>query len=209
MLASSLFIGRLAGAIAALAFVPYIISILHGHTKPNRATWAIWSMAGIILASSYYAAGARDTIWVTISYAVFYCFVFLLSLKYGVGGYAKFDLACLAGATVGLGLWMSTNDPVVTVYIMSGVNLLGILPTLKKVHKDPDSENKLAWSMDVTAAALNLFAISGIALHIWVYPISSFIGNLAVVLLLYIPKIKASSHNLLSVLPRKSILEEN
>ena len=32
-------LGQLAGTISFLGFVPYIIEIVQGKTRPNRATW--------------------------------------------------------------------------------------------------------------------------------------------------------------------------
>lgn len=188
MVPFAVLIGRVAGVLAAVAFLPYIVSILRGRTTPNRATWAIWSMAGIILASSYYASGARSTVWVAISYAIFYVIVFLLSLKYGVGGYAKLDIICLTGAIVGLLAWIAGRDPVTALYIMAVINLLGTVPTIRKVYRSPESENRLAWSMDVIASILNLFAITSFSLHILVYPITALLGNTAIVLLLFVPR---------------------
>jgi len=43
-------LGLIAGIIAFLAYVVYIISIFRGGSKPNRATWWIWAFMGLILA---------------------------------------------------------------------------------------------------------------------------------------------------------------
>jgi len=41
-------IGVAAGLLAFVAFIPYIISILKGETKPQRATFAIWSAISLV-----------------------------------------------------------------------------------------------------------------------------------------------------------------
>jgi hypothetical protein len=51
-------VGQLAGAISFLGFVPYIIEIAQGKTRPNRATWWIWAVVGAMLCASSYASGA-------------------------------------------------------------------------------------------------------------------------------------------------------
>lgn len=60
--------GLAAGALALVAYIPYVVSILRGNTKPNRATWFIWAVIGAILGASYYASGAEHTAWVTVGY---------------------------------------------------------------------------------------------------------------------------------------------
>jgi hypothetical protein len=48
-------------------------------TVPNRASWIIWACVGIITAASYDAAGARETIWFAVVYALGFIIVALLS----------------------------------------------------------------------------------------------------------------------------------
>jgi len=55
-------LGKIAGALSFLAFVPYVLATLRGKTRPNRATWIIWSAVGVTLLASYAVAGARETL---------------------------------------------------------------------------------------------------------------------------------------------------
>src|SRR5688572_11025851 len=90
--------GKVAGVVSFVAFVPYILAILRGETKPNRATWWIWTVVGFMLGASYYSSGANNTIWVPVSYIVGPLVTALLSIKYGEGGWNRFDKGCLLGA---------------------------------------------------------------------------------------------------------------
>ena len=63
-------IGVLAGILEFSAFILYYISILQGKTRPNRATWFVLTIVGFLIVASYYASGARETIWIPVSYAV-------------------------------------------------------------------------------------------------------------------------------------------
>ena len=55
-------LGKIAVALSFLAFVPYVLATLRGKTRPNRATWIIWSAVGVTLLASYAVAGARETL---------------------------------------------------------------------------------------------------------------------------------------------------
>src|SRR5690242_18066463 len=63
-------LGALAGALSLLGFMPYIVEIVQGKTRPNRATWWIWTVVGAMLSASYYASGSPHAIWVPLSYVV-------------------------------------------------------------------------------------------------------------------------------------------
>ena len=177
-------IGKLAGVIAAGAFVPYIISILKGKTKPQRATFAIWSAVSIVGLVSYIASGATDTIWVIWAYTILGFIVFLLSFKYGTGGFNKLDVICLVGAGMGIVLWIWTNNPGYALYISIFCELLGWMPTFKKMYIDPESEDLLAWSIALFAASLNVIAITSWKPDIAIYPLYIVITDLAAVTIL-------------------------
>jgi len=54
--------GYLAGFFFILAFVPYFVQTLNRQTKPNRATWLIWTILGVLIFASYKSVGAENTI---------------------------------------------------------------------------------------------------------------------------------------------------
>src|SRR5579863_7747282 len=94
--------GLTAGVVDAISFYPYIRSILKGETKPNRASFAIWAAVGTVIVLSYFSAGARTTIWLPLTYALLGYIVFILSFKYGVGGFNLLDLVCLGVSFIGI-----------------------------------------------------------------------------------------------------------
>jgi len=179
----AIFLGQLAGLLSITAIIPYVRSILRGDTKPNRASWLIWAVEGLILLASYYFSGATTTIWLTISFAVIPLVVFALSFKYGVGGFNRLDMVCLFGALIGLTLWRITRSPVVALYINILVDFLGFLPTIQKSYLHPETENSLAWIIGTSATALNVLALTTLKLQIALYPIYLFLANGVVTIL--------------------------
>lgn len=177
-------IGILAGGLALLATIPYIYSILKGHTTPNRATWAVWSLLGLILLFGTHEAGATATLYVVAVYTVCQIAIFLLSLKYGEGGLTRFDLRCLGVALIGVFLWLTTDNPLLAIVLSVAVDTAGALPTVKKAWEHPLSEDRTAWTISAVAANLNIFATSRWSLGAVLYPLylAAITGTIAVIL---------------------------
>ncbi len=176
--------GKLAGIIALLAFVPYLMTTLQRKNRPNRATWIIWLIVGIILLASYSAAGAQDTLWVALANVITIACVVILAIKYGEGGFCFFDLACLTGAAFGLFLWRYFASPLPALYLCIVIDFIGALPTIKKSYLDPKGENYLTWILFCVANTLNLFAVQPWNLAMAAYPVYLFLISACIVAIL-------------------------
>ncbi|HSE60849.1 MAG TPA: hypothetical protein VLA88_00985 [Candidatus Saccharimonadales bacterium] len=139
---------------------------------------------------SYFASGARDTIWLALVYAVLQLVVFILSFKYGVGGLGKLDVACLIGAFMGIAGWIITDNPVVALYLSIFAELMGWLPLFKKVYAQPKTENTLSWVIGTVAAFVNLFALTSWHITMSLYPLYIFATQAILVLLLVFPGVR-------------------
>jgi hypothetical protein len=164
-------LGAIAGIISIGGFIPYWWAISLGKTRPNRATWWIWTIVGIIIAFSYRASGAESTMWVPITYVVGPFSTALISLRYGEGGWTKLDTICSIGVGIGLVLWGLYRSPSLTLGINIGIDFLGALPTIRKSFRDPYSEDLLSWLLFALANIFNLLAIDRWELEIVVYPL--------------------------------------
>jgi uncharacterized protein with PQ loop repeat len=183
-------IGIFAGILASITFVPYIITTLQKKTRPNRATWCIWAVVGVILCASYYSSGSLNAIWVPASYAVGQVIVAILALRYGEGAWSRFDRLCMLGAGISLILWWQLKSPVIALMINIGIDIFGALPTLKKVYSEPETENCLAWSMTLAASVCNLFAIGQWSFSNSAFPLYSFCINATMVAFILRPTLE-------------------
>jgi hypothetical protein len=184
-------LGQIAGILALLQIIPYIVSILRGNTKPERATYLIWFIIDAMTISSYIAVGARTTIWAGVAFTISKVIILGLSIKRGMGGFSKFDITCLFLALVGIIIWVSTKNALLTLYFGTLVILIGYLPTIKKAYFLPRTENKLSWLMCTFASILNLFALTTLMPSISLLPISGAAADIVVVYLLLFPASRA------------------
>lgn len=179
-------VGKVAGIVSLVAFIPYLIAMLRGKTKPNRATWLIWTVVGFMLLVSYRFSGANDTIWVPISYVIGPLVVFTLSIYYGKGGWNRFDGCCLFGSGASLFFWWMSGSPMVALLINLFIDFLGAIPTVRKVYHQPETEDRFAWVLACMSSIINLFAIEDWTFAIWVYPVYMCIGNGLITALIFI-----------------------
>lgn len=153
-------LAKIAGIVGLLGSIPYVFSILNGKTIPNPATWWIWSIVGWIAFFSYFAAGETETYWLMLSYAIGPSVIGLLSFRYGrVSALEKFDIGCLFACSISLILWQNTANPLIALFIMLGIDIMGALPTIRKTYVDPDTEDVIPWLFFCAGNTLNFFSI--------------------------------------------------
>jgi hypothetical protein len=164
-------IGQIAGIMALVQVIPYVVSILRGHTKPERTTYFIWLILNVVTTTSYIAVGARTTIWTGIAYVFTALLIFGLSIKYGMGGFSRFDIVCFLLAMAGIMMWLSTRNALLTLYFGMLVSFIAYLPTIKKAYFLPETENTLSWVMTTCTALVNICALTTLKPSIALGPI--------------------------------------
>jgi hypothetical protein len=177
-----------AGLLLLLGNIPYILSIRRGDTRPNRVTWGIWTTIGFILLGSYYAIGATNTLWLPIAQVISQLLITYYAFKYSQGRWQRIDRACMAGAGLSLLLWWRSGSPLVALGMNIAMDILGAIPTIDKVYRDPASEDLVFWTMSFAASVLNLVAIENFSLSFIVFPIYLFGLNLVMLTLITRPQ---------------------
>lgn len=134
-----------AGIVFTLAFVPYIRAILKKQTKPAKASWIIWASLDVI---TFIGMAIKGTINGQIAAAIICASsVVILAMIYGEKRWTKLDKFCLAGALLGVVLWIAFRDAIFGIIVSQVVIFLGSFPTFKNAWQHPDRENKAAWML--------------------------------------------------------------
>jgi hypothetical protein len=170
-------LGICAGLLQLTALPIYLRDIFRGGTKPSRVTWWILCFLNIMIAASYFASGARATIWIPVAYAVGFFVIAVLSIKYGEGKWTSFDRICVAGAIVAACIWWFANIPQLALYLLVLIDFFGLLPTIIKTYQKPDTENRTSWVIATIASAINVVAIEAWTVAIALYPLYVVITN--------------------------------
>ncbi len=151
----------LAVLIAMYSYVKYIRSIFALKTEPHVFSWSIWALTtGIAFFAQVAGGGGWGTAQNGITFLV--CiFVAFLALKYGKKG--KFDTLdwwSLVLAFLAIGLWMYTKNPFYGSLFAMLADMIGYIPTFRKVWKKPESEPSGYYLLMNLKHTLSLFALS-------------------------------------------------
>lgn len=161
--------------------VPYIRDIFRLKTKPERASWFIWTVLGFIAFFSQWAKGATDSLWLTGGQTLAVLIVVFLSIKYGTGGFSRRDIFALIAAGFGLILWYLTSDAIFALAMVILVDSIGSLLTAIKVYGDPGSETLSTWVMSGTSGIFGALAVGSLNPVLLAYPIYIFVANYLIV----------------------------
>ncbi len=169
--------GTIGGFIAFFGFLPYIFQVVRKETKPNRASWLIWSVMGFLILVTYYATGSRNNLPGTIALAVGPAITMLLSLKYGESKFDTLDKGCLLGAVMSLLLWKGLHAPALGLLGALITDAMGVIPTWRDLLKNPAKEKPHAWVIWSIANVCNMFTIERMTIQDTLYPTYYLVGT--------------------------------
>lgn len=154
-------IGVLSGVIAFAAGIPYIIQIIKGKTKPHRMAWIIFITLGGISLFAQLAEGATNSLWFPFVLFVQAIIIFSLTMKYGMGGHSKLDIASLIAAISILAIWAVTQSAAIAIICTVSVNTIGKVLVAQKVYKHPNTEYLPTWIWSMVASFMAVIAVGG------------------------------------------------
>lgn len=174
---------------ALISPIVYARAILKGEAKPQRTTRLVLLLITSLTTASLFAQHDKVAIWLAGISTLQSILIFILSIKYGMGGWAKKDLLCLFIALCGILLWKTTSNPTLALYSAIFADFAGMIPALIKTFHYPQTEVWSFYLLDVFAAGFNLLALRGWTLQEYSYPIYIMLINLSMVFLIIRPKL--------------------
>ncbi len=174
-------LGAIAVVISIFALVPYFRDIYRGKTKPHAFSWFIWGSFAAIIFVAQITQGGGSGAWVNLSVAILNLSIFVLALKCGEKHITLFDWVCLFAAAVAVGLWIITDDPTVAVIIVTCIDLLGALPTVRKIWNKPGEETVLTYALYFFAWICSIIALNNYTIVTILDPVALLLMNFLIV----------------------------
>lgn len=137
--------------------IPYLRDMFRNKTKPHAYTWLIWSITyGTATVAMWHGQGGWGFLGMAAS-CFFIFLTFILSLKYGTRNITKGDTVILILALSAIVVWWQLNNPMLAVLMVSAIDVVGYLPSYRKVYHEPWSETVASWIFFTLA---NFFSIA-------------------------------------------------
>lgn len=151
------------GSIAALAtlpgFVLYLANVFKGRTKPHAFSWLVWSALNAIAFTAQVTEGGGPGSYVSAVVCAGTFTVFVAALFRGETRIVRADWICLAGAAAAGLAWLVTDDPLLSVILITVVDAFGSIPTFRKSFERPHEESTLLYALDAAAFIVAIAAL--------------------------------------------------
>jgi|SRR3989344_5158338 len=142
------------------AFIPYLKDIFLNKTKPHAYTWLIWAITqGTAVVGLWYGNGGWGGLTLTVG-TFFIFFIFFLSLKYGTYNITKSDTVILTAALLAIVVWWKLSNPLLAIFMVSAIDILGYIPSFRKTFDDPWTETVISWAVFALVNTLSIFALN-------------------------------------------------
>jgi len=174
--------GYLSGLAILMSFVPYIKDIFLGKTKPERMSWLIWAILGSIAFFSQLAKGASYSLFLVGAQAIGDLLVFILAIKYGLGGFLKRDIFALIGSGVGLFLWYITKEAAIALFIIIFIDATGAILTVLKSYEKPSTETISSWVLTFIGGFFACIAVGSLNFILLAFPFYICLASLSILI---------------------------
>ena len=173
--------GVLAGILQVVATAPYIRDILHGTTRPHRATWGIWGTLAFVVFASQWASGGTWSLALAAGQALACGVVFALAIRRGVGGVSPLELTLLGIAVLGIVGWHIADDPVVATCAVVLADTIAVGLMVPKTYQQPESETLSTYVIGLVSTAFAIAAVGEVAPALLIYPLYILVAESAVI----------------------------
>jgi hypothetical protein len=177
----------LAGIAVVMTLVGYFYyfrDIFAGKTKPHAFTWLVWaSLTAIGFAGQLSDDGGAGAYITGLTAAISFI-IFFLALFKGEKQITRSDWLSLGGAALAMLLWALTDSPLLAIMLITLVDFLGFVPTIRKSIHRPHEETLVSYVLAGLKFILAIIALDNYSAITIIYPASLVFANLLFVALL-------------------------
>jgi hypothetical protein len=181
---TKLILASIAIVMTLVGYSFYFRDIFAGKTKPHAYSWLVWALlTAIAFAGQLHDNGGAGA-WVTGVTAAISFIIFFLAIKRGEKNVTRSDKINLAAALLAILPWLLIGDPLFSVILITIIDFLGFLPTIRKSWHKPHEETLIHYVLAGLKFVLAILALDIYTLTTWLYPASLVAANLFFVIML-------------------------
>jgi hypothetical protein len=160
-----------------IAYLPYIADVKRRKTRPHPYTWFISGFLTFIVFFLQLTDGGGLGTIPTFVGAVAGIVVFALSLGPKRPAITKSDTVFFILALIATGLWLIAKQPLVSVILLTLIDILAFAPTIRKSWHKPDQETVITYFANATRFAFSVIALQNYTAVTVLYPAASVIED--------------------------------
>jgi hypothetical protein len=171
-------VGIVAIVLTFAGYAPYFRDVIKGKTQPHVYSWFLWGFVTFIAAALQISGGAGISGFVTLTAATMCSTVFVLGFfKEGERDITRSDTIFFILGFVALGFWLIAEQPVISIILVTVIDLLGFAPTIRKSWNKPYSETVSFYLLNTVRFALAIMALHSYTIVTAAYPITWAFAN--------------------------------
>jgi hypothetical protein len=179
-------LGIAATVLALISYVPYFRDIVARKTRPHAFTWLIWGGLTAIAFVGQIVDRAGPGAWVT-GFTALVCLVIAgIAAGDGERNITRIDWIALAGAGAALLAWFLTRGPLLSVILITIIDNLGFVPTLRKSYARPYEETMSTYVMSGAKWILGVIALEHFSVTTALFPLAIVIASWLFVIMLLV-----------------------
>lgn len=171
-------LGIIAVLLTFVGYAPYIRDTVAGKTKPHIYTWFVWSFISFIAFALQVSDHAGPGAFVTLAAASVCGIIFVLGLRAGGGTNIKpVDTLFFLSALIATAFWLFAKQPLISVILLSLIDVLGFFPTVRKSWKQPHTETLFSYVLNTVRFGIALLALERYTVISSLYPWTWVVAN--------------------------------
>jgi hypothetical protein len=176
----------LAAALSLVGAYGYIRDTLRGDTSPNRVTWSLWGVEGVLAFFVEIQQHVGLASLMTLMLGLVPCAVVVASFRNrnAVWKLGAFDAVCGAVSVAGLVFWAFVNEPTVALVSFVVADQMAALPTVRKSWLAPSTESPRLFFLGSMNCAITVLTLTKLTTAGVLFPGCILVTDLIVGLLI-------------------------
>lgn len=179
-------VSTIAIVLTFVGYAPYLIDLVRRKIRPHIFSWLVWAIVTSIIFGLQISAGAGRGAYVTLAVAGLSLAVFLLALKNGNRDIKKIDVVFFVLAILCVPLWLVVKQPVLSIVVLSTIDMLGFAPTVRKSWNEPHSETLALYVITTFRHGRSILGLFEYNIVTILFPLTWVFANAAFAVLLIV-----------------------
>ncbi len=179
-------LGYLSVILGFIAYGLYFNDIFKNRIRPHVFSWLIWGIITGIAFTVQVIKGGGAGAWATGTGSIICFLIGFFAFSRGEKYFSSYDWASLITALLSIVIWFLTNNPTGSVILLSIIDVVGSVPTLQKIYREPNGESAKSFFIHSIKFIIALFALQTYSLTTWLFPATLAVVNAIIALAILI-----------------------